>query len=115
MYRKLIRSYVAFRQFPCYVPKEYSGFPENKLQTGTNFYHYMVSIYAALFRATTPLYTDFRAPKNRQLLCDEEDLIEAFLDLRTESFYFRKCPCLCQVYAGVLTLKRARISENGVD
>lgn len=93
MYRKLVRSYVAFRRFPCHVPKEYSGFPETKLQTGTNFYHYMVSIYAALFRSTTPLYTDLRIDTNRQLLGNDPELIGAFLNLRTESFYFRKiCP-----------------------
>lgn len=90
MYRKLVRAYVAFRQFPCHVPKEYSGFPETKLQMGTNFYHYMVSIYAALFRTTAPLYTDFRVDMNRQLLCNDEDLIQSFMNLRTESFYFRK-------------------------
>lgn len=90
MYRKLVRSYVAFRRFPCHVPKEYSGFPETKLQTGTNFYHYMVSIYVALFRSTTPLYTDLRIYRNRQLLGNEPGLIGAFMNLRTESFYFRK-------------------------
>lgn len=90
MYRKLVRTYVAFRRFPCHVPKEYIGFPETKLQMGTNFYHYMVSIYAALFRSTAPLYTDFRVAANRQLLCNDEDLIQAFMSLRTESFYFRK-------------------------
>ncbi len=97
MYRKLVRSYVAFRQFPCHVPQEYKGFPETKLQMGTNFYHYMVSIYAALFRSTTPLYTDFRIETNRQLLSHDKRLIEAFMNIRTESFYFRKSctACLC--------------------
>ena len=90
MYRKLVQSYMAFRRFHCHVPKEYSGFPETKLQMGINFYHHMFSIYAALFRSTTPLYTDVRSSSNRQLLGDDPDLIQAFLNLRTESFYFRK-------------------------
>lgn len=116
MYRKLVRTYVAFRRFPCHVPKEYSGFPETKLQMGTNFYPYMVSIYAALFRSTTPLYTDFRVAANQHLLCNDEDLIQAFMNLRTESFYFRKLPhpptaAHRLVY---LTFRRTRVLENGV-
>ncbi|KAK7420472.1 hypothetical protein QQZ08_010388 [Neonectria magnoliae] len=90
MYRKLVRSYIAFQQFPCHVPKDYSGFPECKLEAGTHFYHYLVSIYAALFRATSPLYADFRVTATRQLLNDDELLVRAFMNLRTESFYFRK-------------------------
>lgn len=90
MYQKVVRSYVAFRRFPCHVPKEYSGFPETKLQMGTNFYHYMVSIYAALFRQTTPLYTDFRIDTSRKLLGNDSELIDSFMSLRTESFYFRE-------------------------
>ncbi|KAK7424884.1 hypothetical protein QQX98_000159 [Neonectria punicea] len=90
MYRKLVRSYIAFQQFPCHVPKDYSGFPECKLEAGTHFYHYLVSIYAALFRATSPLYADFRVTATRQLLNDDESLVRAFMNIRTESFYFRK-------------------------
>ncbi|KAH6898701.1 hypothetical protein B0T10DRAFT_454020 [Thelonectria olida] len=89
MYRKLVRSYIAFQQFPCHVPKDYSGFPECKLEAGTHFYHYLVSIYAALFRATSPLYADVRIAGTRKLLNDDEDLVRAFLNVRTESFYFR--------------------------
>lgn len=91
MYRKLVRSYIAFQQFPCHVPEDYSGFPECKLEVGTHFYHYLVSIYAALFRVTSPLYTDFRVAATRKLLDEDESLVRAFMNLRTESFYFRKC------------------------
>lgn len=90
MYRKLVRSYIAFQQFPCHVPEDYSGFPECKLEAGTHFYHYLISIYAALFRATSPLYADFRVAATRQMLNDDDELIRAFMNLRTESFYFRK-------------------------
>ncbi|KAF4469049.1 hypothetical protein FALBO_4066 [Fusarium albosuccineum] len=89
MYRKLVRSYIAFQQFPCHVPEDYSGFPECKLEVGTHFYHYLVSIYAALFRVTSPLYADFRVAATRKLLDEDESLIQAFMNLRTESFYFR--------------------------
>ncbi|KIL95157.1 hypothetical protein FAVG1_02089 [Fusarium avenaceum] len=89
MYRKLVHTYMAFQEFPCHVPEDYSGFPECKLEVGTHFYHYLVSIYAALFRVTSPLYADFRIPATRKLLDDDESLIEAFMSLRTESFYFR--------------------------
>ncbi|KAG6992212.1 ATP-dependent DNA helicase pif1 [Fusarium oxysporum f. sp. conglutinans] len=89
MYRKLVHTYVAFQEFPCHVPEDYSGFPECKLEVGTHFYHYLVSIYAALFRVTSPLYADFRVAATRKLLNDDESLIEAFMSLRTESFYFR--------------------------
>ncbi|KAH7171069.1 hypothetical protein EDB81DRAFT_837616 [Dactylonectria macrodidyma] len=88
MYRKLVRSYIAFQQFPCHVPEDYSGFPQCKLEAGTHFYHYLVSIYAALFRATSPLYADFRLAATRELLNDDESLVQAFMNLRTESFYF---------------------------
>ncbi|KAF4968219.1 hypothetical protein FZEAL_10416 [Fusarium zealandicum] len=90
MYRKLVRSYMAFQQFPCHVPQEYSGFPECKLEAGTHFYHYLVSIYAALFRVTSPLrYADLRVAATRKLLDDDDSPVEAFMNLRTESFYFR--------------------------
>ncbi|KAF5671750.1 hypothetical protein FHETE_3963 [Fusarium heterosporum] len=89
MYRKLVHTYMAFQEFPCHVPEDYSGFPECKLEVGTHFYHYLVSIYAALFRVTSPLYADFRIRATRKLLNDDESLIEAFMSLRTESFYFR--------------------------
>ncbi|KAG4265770.1 hypothetical protein FPRO03_01054 [Fusarium proliferatum] len=89
MYRKLVHTYMAFQEFPCHVPKEYTGFPECKLEVGTHFYHYLVSIYAALFRVTSPLYADFRVAATRKLLNDDESLVEAFMSLRTESFYFR--------------------------
>ncbi|KAI5466349.1 hypothetical protein BGZ63DRAFT_438157 [Mariannaea sp. PMI_226] len=90
MYRKLVRSYIAFKQFPCHVPEDYSGFPECKLEAGTHFYHYLVSIYAALFRATSPLYADLRVAATRNLLNEDEDLMRSFLNLRTESFYFQR-------------------------
>ncbi|KAF7562175.1 hypothetical protein G7046_g1962 [Stylonectria norvegica] len=90
MYRKLVGSYVAFQQFPCHVPEDYSGFPECKLEAGTHFYHYLVSIYSTLFRATSPLYADFRVAATRRLLQDDEDLLQSFMNLRTESFYFRQ-------------------------
>ncbi|RGP63361.1 hypothetical protein FLONG3_9922 [Fusarium longipes] len=90
MYRKLVHTYMAFRQFPCHVPEDYSGFPECKLEVGTHFYHYLVSIYAAIFRVTSPLYADFRVAATRKLLDDDESLIEAFMSLRTESFYFQR-------------------------
>ncbi|KAJ0145092.1 hypothetical protein HZ326_12180 [Fusarium oxysporum f. sp. albedinis] len=90
MYRKLVHTYMAFQEFPCHVPEDYSGFPECKLEVGTHFYHYLVSIYAALFRVTSPLYADFRVAATRKLLNDDESLIEAFMSLRTESFYFQR-------------------------
>ncbi|KAG8675060.1 hypothetical protein FPOAC1_001037 [Fusarium poae] len=90
MYRKLVHTYMAFRQFPCHVPEDYSGFPECKLEVGTHFYHHLVSIYAAIFRVTSPLYADFRLASTRKLLDDDESLIEAFMSLRTESFYFQR-------------------------
>ncbi|KAF4985027.1 hypothetical protein FDECE_16883 [Fusarium decemcellulare] len=93
MYRKLVRSYIAFQQFPCHVPEDYSGFPECKLEVGTHFYHYLVSIYAALFRVTSPLYADFRVAATRKLLDEDESLIQAFMNLRTESFYFQRESC----------------------
>ncbi|UPK99269.1 hypothetical protein LCI18_010204 [Fusarium solani-melongenae] len=93
MYRKLVRSYIAFQQFPCHVPEDYSGFPECKLEVGTHFYHYLVSIYAALFRVTSPLYTDFRIAATRKLLDEDESLVRAFMNLRTESFYFQRESC----------------------
>lgn len=123
MYRKLVRCYVAYVKFPCHVPMVYSGFAETKLQMGTNFYHYMVSIYAALFRSTTPLYTDFRIATNRELLGNDAGLIQAFMNIRTESFYFRKqlglfSPALSPILSlrfspfAVLTLLRPTSNET---
>ncbi|KAM5369890.1 hypothetical protein ACJZ2D_008791 [Fusarium nematophilum] len=93
MYRKLVRSYIAFQQFPCHVPEDYNGFPECKLEAGTHFYHYLISIYAALFRVTSPLYADFRVAATRKLLDEDESLVHAFMNLRTESFYFQRESC----------------------
>lgn len=94
MYRKLVRSYIAFQQFPCHVPDDYTGFPKSKMEAGTHFYHYLVSIYAALFRVTSPLYSDFRTPATCKLLGNDDSLVQAFMNLRTESFYFRNVPSL---------------------
>lgn len=66
------------------------GFPEYKLGVGKRIYHYLVSIYSALFRSTTPLYTDWEVETNWKLLDNDQELVRSFLDLRTEVFWYRK-------------------------
>ncbi len=54
-----------------------------------HMYHYLVSVYSALFKSTTPLYIDWRLGSNRELFGQDENLLQAFKSLRTETLYFR--------------------------
>ena len=55
-----------------------------------HMYHYLVSVYSALFKSTTPLYIDWRMSSNLELFGRDEELIATFKSLRTEAFYFRE-------------------------
>ena len=55
-------------------------------------YHILTSVYAALFRASTPLYLDWREGSNMELLGNSEVLKGAFIALRTEVEWFCKFP-----------------------
>ncbi|KAF4123409.1 hypothetical protein GMORB2_6110 [Geosmithia morbida] len=87
--RRLVSSYVAFRSFaasPATCSRNTTT--ETKLQTGTDFYHYMTSIYVNLFRSTAPLHTDLRVDKSRELAGHDQELVPVFVNVPTESFYF---------------------------
>lgn len=55
-------------------------------------YHILTSVYAALFRASTPLYLDWRVRSNMELLGNSDELKLAFIALRTEVEWFCKSP-----------------------
>jgi len=62
------------------------------IEASKHMYHILTSVYAALFRASTPLYLDWREGSNMELLGNSEVLKGAFIALRTEVEWFCKFP-----------------------
>ena len=88
-YRLLARLFHALKpSFSC-GPQAWTGTPPYDLEMAKHMFHYLVSIYSALFKSTTPLYIDWRLDSNRQLFGQDEELLAAFKALRTEALYFR--------------------------
>ncbi|KAE9375236.1 hypothetical protein N431DRAFT_196566 [Stipitochalara longipes BDJ] len=58
------------------------------IEASKHMYHILTSVYAALFRASTPLYLDWREGSNMELLGNSEVLKCAFIALRTEVEWF---------------------------
>ncbi len=70
--------------------RDETGIPPYGLDMAKHMYHYMVSVYSAFFRSTTPLYIDWRVGANRESFGQDEELLATFISLRTETLYFRK-------------------------
>jgi hypothetical protein len=49
----------------------------------------LTSIYAALFKATSPLTLDWRSKEVASMLGNDAQLIELFCSIKTEIFWFR--------------------------
>jgi hypothetical protein len=62
------------------------------IEASKHMYHILTSVYAALFRASTPLYLDWRVKSNMELLGNSDELKLAFIALRTEVEWFCKPP-----------------------
>lgn len=60
------------------------------MDASQHMYHILTSVYAALFRASTPLYLDWRVASNMELLGNSNELKKAFIALRTEVEWFCK-------------------------
>jgi hypothetical protein len=60
------------------------------IEASKHMYHALTSVYAALFRESTPLYLDWREGSNMELLGNSEVLKGAFIALRTEVEWFCK-------------------------
>jgi hypothetical protein len=58
------------------------------IEASKHMYHILTSVYAALFRASTPLYLDWRVASNMELLGNSDELKNAFIALRTEVEWF---------------------------
>ncbi|PMD15544.1 hypothetical protein NA56DRAFT_753817 [Hyaloscypha hepaticicola] len=58
------------------------------IEASKHMYHILTSVYAALFKASTPLYLDWREGSNMELLGNSEVLKGAFIALRTEVEWF---------------------------
>jgi len=57
-------------------------------QSSKHMYDILTSIYAALFRTSTPLYLDWRKPENFALLGNCNETRFAFTWLVTELYWF---------------------------
>ena len=57
-------------------------------------YDILTSIYAALFRSSTPLYLDWRVEANFDLLGKSDEVKNAFCNLCTQAFWFCTLPSI---------------------
>jgi hypothetical protein len=65
---------------------------QDLIEASKHMYHILTSVYAALFKASTPLYLDWREGSNMELLGNSEVLKCAFIALRTEVEWFCEFP-----------------------
>jgi hypothetical protein len=56
-----------------------------------HIFNTLTSIYAALYKTTSPLTLDWRTKEVSDLLGNDQELIGLFCDIKTEMFWFRKC------------------------
>ncbi|KAH8884520.1 hypothetical protein GQ53DRAFT_396344 [Thozetella sp. PMI_491] len=89
-YRMHSRFFDAFRHVGANLPHDWLGKPPYDLEMARHMYHYLVSVYSALFKSTTPLYIDWRLDVNQDLFARDENLLQAFKSLRTETMYFHQ-------------------------
>jgi len=54
-----------------------------------HLYNMLTSIYAALYKATSPLTLDWRSKEVESMLGNDAQLIELFCNIKTEIFWFR--------------------------
>jgi len=56
-----------------------------------HLYNMLTSIYAALYKTTSPLTLDWRSNEVAVMLGNDSQIINLFCDIKTEMFWFRKC------------------------
>jgi hypothetical protein len=56
-----------------------------------HIFNTLTSIYAALYKTTSPLTLDWRTKEVSDMLGNDQELISLFCDIKTEMFWFRKC------------------------
>jgi hypothetical protein len=56
----------------------------------THMFNTLTSIYAALYKTTSPLTLDWRTEEVAEMLGKDEHLIQRFCNVKTEMFWFRK-------------------------
>jgi hypothetical protein len=55
-----------------------------------HLYNMLTSIYAALYKTTSPLTLDWRSKEVAAMLGNDADLITLFCNIKTEMFWFRE-------------------------
>jgi len=55
-----------------------------------HMYNMLTSVYAALYKTTSILTFDWRSKEVSEMLGHDGKLIQAFCDIKTEMFWFRK-------------------------
>ena len=55
-----------------------------------HIYNNLTSIYAALYKTTSPLTLDWRTQEVSDMLGNDQQLIKRFCDIKTEMMWFRK-------------------------
>jgi hypothetical protein len=56
-----------------------------------HLYNMLTSIYAALYKTTSPLTLDWRSNEVAVMLGNDSQIINLFCNIKTEMFWFRKC------------------------
>lgn len=57
---------------------------------GKHMYNTLTSVYAALYKTTSPLTFDWRTQEVRDMLGGDGGLVEAFINIKTEMFWLCK-------------------------
>jgi hypothetical protein len=92
-YRDCMTTYKFSQHCPTTISFEHDAADaEVLIDASKHMYHILTSVYAALFRASTPLYLDWREGSNMELLGNSECLKGAFIALRTEVEWFCESP-----------------------
>ena len=66
---------------------------EDRYHLNRHLYNTLTSMYAALYKTTSPLTFDWRTAEISDMLGTDQQLIRLFNNIKTEMYWFRKLRC----------------------
>jgi hypothetical protein len=82
---------LSYKEHMVYL-KVVTSFDSNKAYNlNQHIYNMLTSIYAALYKTTSPLTLDWRSKEVADMMWNDVHLIKLFCNIKTEMFWFRTC------------------------
>lgn len=88
MYRNCMAYYKNFSRYRIVALEHDPADSDSLIAASKYMYDILTTTYSSLFRASTPLYLDWRVEENFELLGKSEVVKEAFVALKTEIWWF---------------------------